>query len=52
MSPKPQVGKVHYEIPPVIKGRDIGEGRTSGVIIDLHDGESRGDARDNEFENY
>jgi methyl-accepting chemotaxis protein len=52
MSPKPQVGKVHHEIPPVIKGRDNGEGGTSGVIIDLHDGESRGDEVDKDFESY
>jgi len=52
MSPKPQAGKVHHEIPPVIKGRNNGEVRTSGAIIDLHDGESKGDEVDKEFESY
>ena len=52
LPPKPQAGKVHHNVPPVIKGRDNGEAKKAGAIIDLHDGETRGDARDNEFESY
>jgi methyl-accepting chemotaxis protein len=52
LSPKPQAGKVHHDVPPVIKGRDNGDAKKTGAIIDLHDAEAKGDARDNEFESY
>jgi len=52
MSPNPQVGKVHHEIPPVIKGRNNGEAKKTGAIINLHDGESKGDEADKDFESY
>jgi hypothetical protein len=52
MSTNPQARKVHPEIPPVIKGRDNGEAKKTGTIISLHDGESKGDEVDKDFENY
>ncbi len=52
MPPKPQPGKIHHAIPPVIKGRDNGEVKKTGAIIDLHDGEVLADSRDSDFESY
>jgi methyl-accepting chemotaxis protein len=49
---KPHVMNVHHEAPRVIKGRDESAARHTGVLIDMSDKESRGDPKDEDFEQY
>jgi methyl-accepting chemotaxis protein len=49
---KPHVMNVHHEAPRVIKGRDESGPRQTGVLIDMSDKESKGDPKDEDFEQY
>ncbi|HPI92621.1 MAG TPA: methyl-accepting chemotaxis protein [Deltaproteobacteria bacterium] len=49
---KPAVKAHHEELPKVIKGRTTTGGSHAGVLLDLSDGESKGDSADDDFERY
>ena len=49
---KPHVMNVHREASRVIKGRDESGPRHTGVLIDMSDKESKGDPKDEDFEQY
>jgi methyl-accepting chemotaxis protein len=51
MAAKSHMLKTHDDAPKAIKGRDTGDGRHEGVLIDLKDSSTKGDT-DEEFERY
>jgi hypothetical protein len=44
--------KTHAVPPKVIKGRDEGDGKHSGVLLDMKDSDVKGDESDTDFERY
>jgi hypothetical protein len=46
------VVNVHREASRVIKGRDESGPRHTGVLIDMSDKETKGDPKDEDFEQY